>query len=53
MGRHETFTPRYDWLKKGYEAAVHGGKFYKHLMRLSDLVLGKTWLVRSGLVPGF
>lgn len=26
-GRHETFTPRYGWLKKGYEAAKDPGVF--------------------------
>ncbi len=26
-GRHETFTPRYGWLKKGYEAAEDPGVF--------------------------
>lgn len=26
-GRHETFTPRYGWLKKGYEAAKDPGAF--------------------------
>lgn len=29
MGRHETFTPRYGWLKKGYDAVLQNGDVFK------------------------
>lgn len=28
VSRHETFTPRYGWLKKGYDAAIGDGKVF-------------------------
>jgi hypothetical protein len=31
IGRHETFTPRYGWLKKGYDAVLKDGNVFKAL----------------------
>lgn len=42
IGRHETFTPRYGWLKKGYEAAVLDSKFYKAPDAIERLGVGKN-----------
>jgi len=42
LGRHETFTPRYGWLKKGYEAAVQDEKFYKAPDAIERLGVGKN-----------
>jgi hypothetical protein len=27
FGRHETFTPRYSWLKRGYDAVINGRRY--------------------------
>ncbi|NLK00736.1 MAG: DUF4007 family protein [Clostridia bacterium] len=29
LGRHETFTPRYGWLKKGYEAVIEDERAFR------------------------
>lgn len=42
MGRHETFTPRYGWLKKGYEATIKDGYFYKAPDAIEQLGVGKN-----------
>jgi hypothetical protein len=44
--RHETFTPRYGWLKKGYEAAVSDGKVFSAQDAIERLGVGKN-MVRS------
>ena len=46
IGRHETFTPRYGWLKKGYDASVSDGKVFKALDAIERLGVGKN-MVRS------
>jgi hypothetical protein len=46
IGRHETFTPRYGWLKKGYDAAVLDGKVFKAPDAIERLGVGKN-MVRS------
>lgn len=46
IGRHETFTPRYGWLKKGYEAAVADGNVFKAPDAIERLGVGKN-MVRS------
>lgn len=42
MGRHETFTPRYGWLKKGYEAVLHDGAVFKARDSIERLGVGKN-----------
>jgi len=44
--RHETFTPRYGWLKKGYDAAVVDGKSFNAPDAIERLGVGKN-MVRS------
>ena len=44
--RHETFTPRYGWLKKGYDAAVEDGKTFNAPDAIERLGVGKN-MVRS------
>ena len=46
IGRHETFTPRYGWLKKGYDAAVSDGNVFKAPDAIERLGVGKN-MVRS------
>lgn len=45
-GRHETFTPRYGWLKKGYDATVDNGYVFKAPDAIEILGVGKN-MVRS------
>lgn len=46
IGRHETFTPRYGWLKKGYNATVSDGNVFKAPDAIERLGVGKN-MVRS------
>lgn len=46
LGRHETFTPRYGWLKKGYDAASTDGYVFKAEDSIERLGVGKN-MVRS------
>lgn len=46
IGRHETFTPRYGWLKKGYDAAKKDGNVFKAPDAIEKLGVGKN-MVRS------
>ncbi|MEW6378867.1 MAG: DUF4007 family protein [bacterium] len=46
MSRHETFTPRYGWLKKGYEAAISDGRVFIAQDAIERLGVGKN-MVRS------
>ncbi len=46
VSRHETFTPRYGWLKKGYEAAIGDGKVFIAKDAIERLGVGKN-MVRS------
>lgn len=46
LGRHETFTPRYGWLKKGYDAAKADGNVFKAEDSIERLGVGKN-MVRS------
>ncbi len=46
MGRHETFTPRYGWLKKGYDAVIDDPKVFKAQDAIERLGVGKN-MVRS------
>ncbi|MCD5401681.1 DUF4007 family protein [candidate division NPL-UPA2 bacterium] len=42
LGRHETFTPRYGWLKKGYEATIRDGNVFKAPDAIERLGVGKN-----------
>ncbi|AFV11905.1 hypothetical protein Tph_c17020 [Thermacetogenium phaeum DSM 12270] len=42
MGRHETFTPRYGWLKKGYDAVLQNGDVFKARDSIERLGVGKN-----------
>lgn len=42
LGRHETFTPRYGWLKKGYEAALQKEDVFKAKDAIEQLGVGKN-----------
>jgi len=42
LGRHETFTPRYGWLKKGYEAVKKDGNVFKAKDAVERLGVGKN-----------
>lgn len=42
MGRHETFTPRYGWLKKGYDAVKEDGAVFKAADAIERLGVGKN-----------
>ena len=46
FGRHETFTPRYGWLKKGYDAVKSDGNIFKAPDAIERLGVGKN-MVRS------
>ncbi|WP_054693263.1 DUF4007 family protein [Syntrophomonas palmitatica] len=46
IGRHETFTPRYGWLKKGYDATLLDGNVFKAPDAIEKLGVGKN-MVRS------
>lgn len=46
MGRHETFTPRYGWLKKGYDAVKEDSAIFKASDAIERLGVGKN-MVRS------
>jgi hypothetical protein len=46
MGRHETFTPRYGWLKKGYDGVKKNGNIFKADNAIERLGVGKN-MVRS------
>lgn len=41
-GRHETFTPRYGWLKKGYTAAINDPAIFKAPDSIERLGVGKN-----------
>lgn len=42
VGRHETFTPRYGWLKKGYEGVCRDGGIFKDQEAVLRLGVGKN-----------
>ena len=42
LGRHETFTPRYGWLKKGFDAAVENKNIFKEPFAIEKLGVGKN-----------
>lgn len=46
MGRHETFTPRYGWLKKCYDAVQSDPGVFKAIDAIEKLGVGKN-MVRS------
>ncbi len=46
VGRHETFTPRYGWLKKGYDAVKEDSAVFKASDAVERLGVGKN-MVRS------
>ena len=46
LGRHETFTPRYGWLKKGYDAASREPDIFRAADAIEQLGVGKN-MVRS------
>ncbi len=46
IGRHETFTPRYGWLKKGYDAVKEDSAVFKASDAVERLGVGKN-MVRS------
>jgi hypothetical protein len=46
LGRHETFTPRYGWLKKGYDAASKRPDIFRASDAIEQLGVGKN-MVRS------
>jgi len=46
VSRHETFSPRYGWLKKGYEALLKGGDVFNAEDAIERLGVGKN-MVRS------
>ena len=46
LGRHETFTPRYGWLKKGYDAASREPDIFRAANAIEQLGVGKN-MVRS------
>lgn len=45
-GRHETFTPRYGWIKKGYEKAKNNPHVFNDPNDIEQLGVGKN-MVRS------
>lgn len=45
-GRHETFTPRYGWLKKGYDRCVENSHVFNDENAVEQLGVGKN-MVRS------
>lgn len=42
IGRHETFTPRYGWLKKGYDAVLSDKNVFKASDSIERLGVGKN-----------
>ena len=42
LGRHETFTPRYGWLKKGYDAVKADNAIFKAPDAVERLGVGKN-----------
>jgi len=46
VSRHETFTPRYGWLKKGFDEIVNDGKAFNAQDAIERLGVGKN-MVRS------
>ena len=46
VGRHETFVPRYGWLKKGYDASSKDGAIFSAPDSIERLGVGKN-MVRS------
>ena len=42
MGRHETFTPRYGWLKKGFDAVLKDPNIFKAVDAIERLGVGKN-----------
>lgn len=45
-GRHETFTPRYGWLKKGYDRCIENPHVFNDENAIEELGVGKN-MVRS------
>ncbi len=45
-GRHETFTPRYGWLKKGYDRTIANSHVFNDDDAIEQLGVGKN-MVRS------
>lgn len=41
-GRHETFTPRYGWLKKGFDACAHNPHVFTDETAIEQLGVGKN-----------
>lgn len=46
LGRHETFAPRYGWLKKGFDAVTENPNIFKEDYSIVKLGVGKN-MVRS------
>ncbi len=46
LGRHETFAPRYGWLKKGFDAATKNPSVFKGEDAIIELGVGKN-MIRS------
>jgi hypothetical protein len=46
VSRHETFTPRYGWLKKGFDAVTKDSKIFSAIDAIERLGVGKN-MVRS------
>lgn len=46
LGRHETFTPRFGWLKKGYDAVLTDANVFRAPDAIERLGVGKN-MVRS------
>jgi len=42
LGRHETFTPRYGWLKKGFDAVIENNNIFKEPDAIEKLGVGKN-----------
>ena len=45
IGRHETFTPRYGWLKKGYDAVKEDSAVFKASDAVERLGVGKNMVL--------
>lgn len=44
LGRHETFAPRYGWLKKGFDAALKNPNIFKEEDAVIELGVGKNMI---------
>ncbi|MBO8161878.1 MAG: DUF4007 family protein [Thermosipho sp. (in: Bacteria)] len=42
LGRHETFTPRYGWLKKGFDAVIENSNIFREREAIEKLGVGKN-----------